>query len=93
LSVLPPANPADDIGIRNRYNEEVRWEILLLEPVNDWFLGLCKDHPLTADKIEEALDELAVCGPQLGRPLVDRIHIGGTVDVVARVGDWTVKVA
>jgi hypothetical protein len=58
LFVLPPANPTDDIGIRNRYNEEVRWEILLLEP----------------GKVEEALDELAVCGPQLGRPLVDRIH-------------------
>lgn len=28
----------------------------------------------SADKVEEALDELAVCGPQLGRPLVDRIH-------------------
>ncbi len=27
-----------------------------------------------ADKVEEALDELALCGPQLGRPLVDRIH-------------------
>jgi hypothetical protein len=74
LSVLPPADPANDIGIRNRYNEEVRWEILLLEPVNDWFLALCKDDPLTADKVEEAIDELAACGPQLGRPLVDRIH-------------------
>jgi hypothetical protein len=74
LSVLPPADPADDSGIRNRYNEEVRWEVLLLEPVNDWFLALWKDNPLTADKVEEALDELAACGPQLGRPLVDRIH-------------------
>lgn len=37
-------------------------------------LALGKDDPLTADKIEEALDELAICGPQLGRPLVDRIH-------------------
>jgi hypothetical protein len=74
LSVLPRADPADDTSIRNRYNEEVRWEILLLEPVNDWFLALCKDNPLTADKVEEALDELAICGPQLGRPLVDRIH-------------------
>ncbi len=74
LSVLRPADPANDIGIRNRYNEEVRWEILLLEPVNDWFLTLCKDDPLTADKVEEALDELAACGPQLGRPLVDRSH-------------------
>jgi hypothetical protein len=35
---------------------------------------LCKDDPGTADKVEEALDELAACGPQLGRPLVDRIH-------------------
>ena len=33
-----------------------------------------RDAPLTADKVEEALDELALCGPQLGRPLVDRIH-------------------
>lgn len=62
------------MDIRNRYNEEVRWEILLLEPVNDWFLALCKNDPLTADKVEEALDELALCGPQLGRPLADRIH-------------------
>lgn len=52
----------------------MRWEILLLEPVNDWFLTLAKTDPLTADKVEEALDELALCGPQLGRPLVDRIH-------------------
>jgi hypothetical protein len=74
LSVVAPGDPADDTGIRNRYNDEVRWEILLLEPVNDWFLALCKDAPLTADKVEEALDELAAYGPQLGRPLVDRIH-------------------
>lgn len=74
LSVLPPAGSDDDTSIRNPYNEEVCWEVLLLEPVNDWFLALCKDNPLTADKVEEALDELAACGPQLGRPLVDRIH-------------------
>src|ERR1700719_86243 len=37
--------------------------------------SLCaRTPPLTADKVEEALDELALCGPQLGRPLVDRIH-------------------
>ena len=74
LSAVRQPERVDDIGIRNRYNEEVRWEILLLEPVSDWFLALCKDAPLTADKVEEALDELALCGPQLGRPLVDRIH-------------------
>jgi len=47
---------------------------LLLEPVNDWFLGLCKNAPAVADKVEQAIDELAIWGPQLGRPLVDRIH-------------------
>jgi hypothetical protein len=55
----------------------MRWEVLLLEPVNDWFLGLCKNDPLTADKVEEALDELAERGPELGRPLVDRLHGSG----------------
>src|SRR5260370_4988613 len=74
LSAVRQPERVDDIDIRNRYNEQVRWEILLLEPVSDWFLALCKDAPLTADKVEEALDELALCGPQLGRPLVDRIH-------------------
>jgi hypothetical protein len=42
--------------------------------VNDWFLDLCKDDPLAADRVEEALDELAERGPELGRPLVDRLH-------------------
>jgi hypothetical protein len=74
LSAVRQPERVDDIDIRNRYNEEVRWEILLLEPVSDWFLALCEDAPLAADKVEEALDELALCGPQLGRPLVDRIH-------------------
>ncbi len=74
LSAVPDAPSAGDTGIRNRYSEEVRWEVLLLEPVNDWFLALCKDDPLTADKVEEALDELANCGPQHGRPLDDRNH-------------------
>jgi len=41
---------------------------------DDWFLELCKSDPGTADKVEEAIDELAEGGPQLGRPLVDRIH-------------------
>jgi len=35
-------------------------EILLLEPVNDWFLGLCKNAPAVADKVEQAIDELAI---------------------------------
>ncbi len=55
LSAVLPPERVGDMDIRNRYNEEVRWEILLLEPVNDWFLALCKNDRLTADKVEEAL--------------------------------------
>jgi hypothetical protein len=75
LTSVPIPDPlGDPQEISNRYTEEVRWEILLLEPVNDWFLALCKNAPAVADKVEQAVDELAIWGPQLGRPLVDRIH-------------------
>lgn len=74
LSAVPGGRRAGAKDIRNPYSEKVPWEILLLEPVNDWFQALCKDDPAAADKVEEALDELSVLGPQLGRPLVDRIH-------------------
>ncbi|MFD4429166.1 type II toxin-antitoxin system RelE/ParE family toxin [Nocardia sp. NPDC058497] len=57
----------------------MRWSIVLLEPVNDWFLDLVKNEPRIADKIEEALDELAARGPDLGRPLVDRIQSSRTL--------------
>jgi hypothetical protein len=75
LTPIPISSPlGDPQKISNRYTEEVRWEILLLEPVNDWFAALVKNAPAVADKIEQAIDELAIWGPQLGRPLVDRIH-------------------
>jgi predicted XRE-type DNA-binding protein len=77
-----PGPPGDPQKISNRYTEEVRWEILLLEPVNDWFLGLCKNAPAVADKVEQAIDELAIWGPQLGRPLVGR-----TLEWVVRGSD------
>lgn len=50
------------------------WEITLHTEVNAWFLDICKNDPAIAEKIEEALDELVLQGPKLGRPLVDRIH-------------------
>jgi hypothetical protein len=49
------------------------WEIVLLEPVEDWFLELCDADPRTAGLIEAALDRLAATGPALGRPLVDTL--------------------
>jgi hypothetical protein len=51
---LTPIPIADSLGdpqkISNRYTEEVRWEILLLEPVNDWFAALVKNAPAVADR-------------------------------------------
>lgn len=46
---------------------------MLVEEVADWFDDLTKNDPDTADLVEDAIDKLAMDGPALGRPLVDRI--------------------
>jgi hypothetical protein len=73
LSAVPVAGAAKEGDIRNRYIEEVRWKLLLLGPVTGSPLALRTIWPRPT-KVQEALDELAECGPQLGRPLVDHIH-------------------
>ena len=50
------------------------WEVSLHTEVEEWFLGVCRTDPNTADLIAEAIDLLAEQGPALGRPLVDRLH-------------------
>ena len=50
------------------------WEISLHEEVERWYLDLCRNDPQTADRIGDAIEQLAQVGPALGRPLVDRIH-------------------
>jgi hypothetical protein len=50
------------------------WQVLLHPDVEAWFLGLCRDDPVTADGISDAVDQLVEQGPGLGRPLVDRIQ-------------------
>lgn len=50
------------------------WTVVLLEPVESWFLELAQSDPLTAAKIEKAIDRLAAVGPTLGRPLVDTLE-------------------
>lgn len=50
------------------------WEISLHEEVERWYLALCREDPVTADGIADAIEQLACVGPALGRPLVDRIH-------------------
>lgn len=56
-----------------------QWEIILLEEVEDWFLGVCQQDPDLAEKILDSVNLLAEMGPTLGRPHVDtlagsRIH-------------------
>jgi len=50
------------------------WDVVLLTPVEEWFLAVCESDPTTANRVMEAIDHLAEAGPGLGRPLVDRIH-------------------
>ncbi|MFD5174998.1 type II toxin-antitoxin system RelE/ParE family toxin [Nocardia sp. NPDC058379] len=52
----------------------MEWEIVLLEPVDRWFMKLCESDPASAALIEQALDRLAAVGPSLGRPLVDTLE-------------------
>ena len=49
------------------------WEVRLHSTVEAWFLDLCRDDPVSADLVAEAIDVLAEQGPALGRPLVDRL--------------------
>ncbi|UOX87835.1 type II toxin-antitoxin system RelE/ParE family toxin [Amycolatopsis sp. FBCC-B4732] len=52
----------------------MEWEIELHDEVDRWFVDLCRTDPVSADRVEEAIDVLAREGPGLGRPLVDRVH-------------------
>ena len=46
------------------------WEVVLLDEVSEWFLGL---DGTTAELVTAAIDLLAAEGPTLGRPVVDRV--------------------
>lgn len=49
------------------------WEVSLHPEVERWFLEMCRTDPDSASLIEAAVDLLAEHGPNLGRPLVDRL--------------------
>ncbi|MDO0933973.1 type II toxin-antitoxin system RelE/ParE family toxin [Streptomyces sp. DG2A-72] len=51
-----------------------QWEVILVAEVAAWFEKLVATETDSADQVEDAVDALAVFGPALGRPLVDRIH-------------------
>lgn len=50
------------------------WEVVLLEEVHEWYVGLLATDEETATLVAAALDLLEQEGPVLGRPLVDRIQ-------------------
>ncbi len=55
------------------------WPVLLHPGVEAWFLGFCRDDPISpmgsrTDGLSDAIDQLVELGPGLGRPLVDRIQ-------------------
>ncbi|WP_203704066.1 type II toxin-antitoxin system RelE/ParE family toxin [Asanoa iriomotensis] len=49
------------------------WEVSLHREVEEWFLGICRTDPVSANLVAEAIELLAQHGPALGRPLVDRL--------------------
>jgi hypothetical protein len=55
----------------------VERDVILLEPVETWFLKLCESEPDSATLVEQAIDRLAAVGPTFGRPLVDTLEHGG----------------
>jgi hypothetical protein len=42
----------------------MEWDVILLEPVETWFLKLCESEPDSAALIEQAIDRLAAVGPR-----------------------------
>jgi hypothetical protein len=49
------------------------WEVYLTDEVNRWLDGLLDNDPESHRQVVYAIEALAEGGPDLGRPLVDRI--------------------
>ena len=49
------------------------WEIYLTDEVNDWLDHLLENDVASHRQVVSAVEALADAGPNLGRPLVDRI--------------------
>ena len=49
------------------------WEVILHPEVEKWFLTLAQDDPTTANQVATAIDMLTDDGPNLSRPIADRI--------------------
>jgi hypothetical protein len=52
----------------------MEWSVVLLDHVESWFRQLLDDDNETAQLVAAAVNLLEIYGPNLGRPLVDRIE-------------------
>jgi transcriptional regulator with XRE-family HTH domain len=52
----------------------MKWSVVLLDHVESWFRQLLDDDNETAQLVAAAVNLLEIYGPNLGRPLVDRIE-------------------
>ncbi len=50
------------------------WSVILVDEVDDWFMAMVRQDPKSAELVAAAIDQLEADGPNLGRPLVDRIE-------------------
>lgn len=49
------------------------WEIYLTDEIDAWLDGLATEDTSSYHQVVEAVEALAVAGPNAGRPLVDRV--------------------
>lgn len=49
------------------------WDVVLLDEVEEWYLGLVGSDAEAATAVTAAIDLLESDGPSLGRPMVDRV--------------------
>ncbi len=52
----------------------MKWTVILVDEVDDWFMDMARTDPRTAELVAAAVDQPASDGPALGRPLVDSIQ-------------------
>ncbi|WP_370652975.1 type II toxin-antitoxin system RelE/ParE family toxin [Frankia sp. CIT1] len=52
----------------------MKWAVILVDEVDEWFMGLVRSDPRTAELVTAAIDQLVSDGPALGRPYVDSIQ-------------------
>ena len=51
----------------------MEWEVVLLEEVESWYRTLLEEDNESAELVAAAINLLETDGPNLGRPLVDRV--------------------